>query len=44
MELVAFVDDNQETLRQVAGLIKRGEWDQVVIIGNGIEKLSFEKK
>lgn len=32
MELVAFAGEDRENWGQIAGLIKRGEWDSVIIV------------
>lgn len=33
MELVAFVGSDKENLLQVLGLVKKGNWDKVIIVG-----------
>ena len=32
MELVAFIGDDKQTWGQITGLIKRGEWEKIVLI------------
>lgn len=45
MELVALLASGKGTWAQVAGLINRGEWDNIVLIGDSFaEKFSCEKK
>ncbi|MBM3247009.1 hypothetical protein FJZ17_00495 [Candidatus Pacearchaeota archaeon] len=34
MELVALLSTGEGTWAQVAGLIKQGEWDKIILIGN----------
>jgi len=38
MELVALLSTGQGTWAQVAGLINKGEWDNIIIIGNDFSK------
>ena len=38
MELIALISNGKETWGQVAGLIKHGEWDKVIIIGSDSAK------
>jgi len=38
MELVALLSTGKGTWGQVSGLIKRGEWDNVIVIGNDFAK------
>ncbi len=33
MELVAFVGSDQENVSQVAGLVKKGGWEKVILVG-----------
>ncbi|MEM3074492.1 MAG: hypothetical protein QW727_00940 [Candidatus Pacearchaeota archaeon] len=45
MELVALLSSGKGTWGQVSGLIKRGEWDKIIILGNDFAKnFSCEKK
>jgi len=45
MELVALLSSGKGTWGQVAGLIKRGEWENIILIGNEFaEKFSTDKK
>ncbi|OGJ19987.1 hypothetical protein A3K73_03445 [Candidatus Pacearchaeota archaeon RBG_13_36_9] len=34
MELVALLSEGKETWAQASGLIKRGEWDKIIIVGD----------
>lgn len=44
MELVAFLGAGQGTWAQVAGVIKQGDWENIIIIGsNFAKKFSIEK-
>ncbi len=38
MELVAFLGAGQGTWAQVAGVINKGEWDSITLIGNDFAK------
>ena len=38
MELVALLSTGKGTWAQVSGLINRGEWDKIVLIGNDFAK------
>jgi len=38
MELVALLSTGQGTWGQVAGVINRGEWENIIIIGNSFAK------
>jgi hypothetical protein len=38
MELVVLVSSGKGTWGQVAGVINRGEWDRIIIIGNDFAK------
>ena len=45
MELIALLSSGKGTWGQVAGLIKRGEWDKIILVGSEFaEKFSIEKK
>lgn len=45
MELITLVSSGQGTWAQVSGLMKYGEWDKVIIIGDEFaKKFSHEKK
>ena len=44
MELVAFLGVGQGTWGQVAGVIKRGEWDSIILIGNNFAKKFTSEK
>jgi hypothetical protein len=45
MELVALLSSGQGTWGQVAGLVNRGEWDNIILIGSEFaEKFNIEKK
>lgn len=49
MELVALLSSGKGTWGQVAGLINRGEWEKIVLIGNDfmnskIKEFEFAKK
>ncbi len=45
MELVALLSSGQGTWGQVAGLINRGEWDNIILIGSDFaEKFTTDKK
>ena len=39
MELLGFVGSGKGTWGQVAGVINRGEWDNIILIGNDFQKL-----
>lgn len=44
MELVALLSSGQGTWGQVAGLINRGEWDNIILIGSSFaEKFTCDK-
>ncbi len=34
MELVALLSDGKETWSQVSGLIQKGEWDSIILVGD----------
>ncbi len=38
MELVALLSTGKGTWAQVAGLIERGEWDKIILLGNDFAK------
>jgi hypothetical protein len=45
MELIALLSTGKGTWGQVAGLINRGEWDNIILIGSEFaEKFTSEKK
>jgi len=45
MELIALLSSGKGTWGQVAGLIKRGEWDKIILVGSEFaEKFSIEEK
>ena len=45
MELVALLSSGKGSWAQVAGLINRGEWDNIILIGDSFaEKFSTDKK
>ena len=45
MELVALLSSGKGTLAQVAGLIKQGEWDNIILVGSEFaEKFTTDKK
>lgn len=44
MELLAFLGAEKDTWGQVAGVINRGEWDQIFLIGNDFAKQFTSKK
>ena len=45
MELVALISTGKGTWGQTAGLIKYGEWDKIILLGNDFAKqFSTEKK
>ena len=41
MELVALLSSGEGTWGQVAGLLKYGDWDKVIILGNDFAKKEF---
>jgi hypothetical protein len=44
MELVALISSGKGTWGQVAGVVNRGEWDKIVLIGNDFaKKFTLEK-
>jgi hypothetical protein len=45
MELIALLSTGKGSWGQVAGLINRGEWDNIILVGNDFaEKFLSEKK
>lgn len=45
MELVALLSSGKGTWAQVAGLIKQGEWDNIILVGSEFaEKFTTDKK
>jgi len=45
MELVALLSSGKETWAQVSGLIKYGEWDKIIVLGDEFAKqFTAEKK
>lgn len=45
MELIALLSSGKGTWGQVSGLIKHGEWDKIILIGNNFaKKFTSEKK
>jgi len=45
MELIALLSSGKGTWGQVAGLIKQGEWDSIILVGNDFaKKFTCEKK
>ena len=45
MELVALLSSGKGSWAQVAGLINRGEWDNIILLGDSFaEKFTTEKK
>lgn len=45
MELVALLSSGKGSWAQVAGLVKRGEWDNIILIGSEFaEKFTTDKK
>jgi len=44
MELVAFIGSGKGTWGQVAGVINRGEWDNIILIGNDFAKKFTSEK
>jgi len=44
MELLALISFGKDTWRQIAGVIKRGSWDNIILIGdNFAKKFTAEK-
>jgi hypothetical protein len=45
MELIALLSSGKGTWAQVAGLMKHGEWDKIILVGNDFAKqFTHEKK
>lgn len=45
MELIAFLSSGQGTWAQVSGLMKHGEWEKIILIGDDFAKqFKHEKK
>ena len=45
MELIALLSSGKGTWGQVAGLVNRGEWDNIILLGSEFaEKFSLDKK
>lgn len=45
MELVALLSSGKGTWGQVSGLVKQGEWDNIILIGNDFaKKFNVEKE
>lgn len=44
MELVAFLGKGEGTWGQVAGVINKGEWDHIIILGDNFAKQFTNKK
>lgn len=44
MELIALVSTGKGTWAQVAGVINRGEWDSIILIGNDFAKKFTSEK
>lgn len=45
MELVALLSTGKGTWGQVSGLMKQGEWDKIILLGDDFaKKFTFEKK
>jgi len=45
MELIALLSSGKGTWGQVSGLIKQGEWDNIILVGNDFaKKFTCEKK
>jgi len=44
MELIALLSKDEDTWGQVSGLIKHGEWESIIVVGNSdAKKFSAEK-
>ena len=41
MELIALLSSNEETYTQVSGLINKGDWDKIIVLGNNETKTSL---
>ena len=45
MELVALLSSGEGTWGQVAGLVKRGEWEKIILLGDSFaQKFTSDKK
>ena len=45
MELIALLSSGKGTWGQVSGLVKQGEWDKIILLGNDFaRKFTVEKK
>ena len=44
MELIAFLGKEKETLPQVLGLIKKGDWEKVILVGNNSPDISSRRE
>ena len=45
MELIALLSSGKGTWGQISGLIKQGEWDNIILLGNDFaKKFTTEKK
>ena len=45
MELVALISNDKQTWGQISGLIKHGEWENIIILGDEFaKKFTSEKK
>ncbi len=45
MELIALLSSGKGTWGQVSGLVNRGEWDKIILLGNDFaRKFTLEKK
>jgi len=45
MELIALLSSGKGTWGQVSGLVKQGEWDKIILLGNDFaRKFTLEKK
>lgn len=45
MELIALLSSGKGTWGQVAGLVKQGDWDNIILLGSEFaQKFSLEKK
>lgn len=45
MELIALLSSGKGTWGQVSGLVKQGEWDNIILVGNSFaRKFTLDKK
>lgn len=45
MELVALLSSGKGTWGQISGLVKQGEWDNIILVGNNFaKKFTLDKK